>query len=113
MHEWGLSHRLLKLIEEEAQTRQLRRVSRVRLETGALSAAEREALRFNFQIASQGTVAQGAELDIDECPTQAFCPGCLSNVMITFSDQACPRCQMQALTPLGGEVLRITELVAS
>jgi hydrogenase nickel incorporation protein HypA/HybF len=113
MHEWGLTRRLLKLIEDEAQAQCLTRVSRVRLETGALNAAERESLRFNFATAARGTVAEDAVLDIVEAPVKALCPNCLSEVMITGHDQACPHCQTQALTPLDGETVRITELVAT
>lgn len=92
--------------------RHLTRVKRVRLETGALSDAEREALRFNFETAALGTVAEAAELDIVECPARAICPACLSEVMIMHHDQACPHCQAQPLTPVEGETLRVTELVA-
>ena len=113
MHEWGLARRLLKLIEDEARTRRLNRVSRVRVETGALDAAEREALRFNFETAARGTVAEAAELDIVEHPARAICPACLREVMMTFHDQACPYCQAQPLTPVDAEALRITELVAT
>jgi len=113
MHEWGLTRRLLKLIEDEAQARCLTRVSRVRLETGALNADECEALRFNFATAARGTVAEDAVLDIVAVPVKALCPGCLREVTITGHEQACPHCQGQALTPLHGDSVRITELVAS
>lgn len=113
MHEWGLSRRLLEFVENEARARRLTRVSRIRLETAVLHAAEREALRFNFHAAAQGTVAQDAELDIEIRPARALCPGCLAEVEITQADQTCPHCGAQALTPLDGEVLRITELVAT
>jgi len=113
MHEWGLTRRLVKLIEDEALARQLAQVKRVRLATGVLGAAEREALRFNFKTAARGTVAQDAELDIDECPAKALCPACLREVLMIEHDQACPYCQAWPLTPLDGEALRITELVAT
>lgn len=113
MHEWGLSRRLLKLIEDEARARQLTRVSRVSLETGALSAVEREALCFNFKTAARGTVAQDADLDIKECPAKALCPACLAEVTMIHHDQACPHCNASPLTPLDGQALRITELVAT
>jgi hydrogenase nickel incorporation protein HypA/HybF len=113
MHEWGLARRLVTLVEDEARARQLTRVKRVRLETGALGAAEREALRFNFRTAAQGTVAQDVELDIVECPAKAMCPACLAEVMMIHHDQACPHCRAWPLTPLDGETLRITELVAT
>jgi hydrogenase nickel incorporation protein HypA/HybF len=113
MHEWGLTRRLIKLVEDEAQARQLAQVKRVRLATGVLNDTEREALRFNFKTAAQGTVAQDAELDIDECPAQALCPSCLREVMMTHHDQVCPHCHTGPLTPIDGETLRITELVAT
>lgn len=113
MHEWGLTRRLVKLVVDEARARSLTRVKRVRLETGALSTTEREALRFNFETAARGTVAEAAELDIVECPAKAICPACLSEVMIMHHDQACPYCQARPLTPIDGETLRVTELVAT
>ena len=88
------------------------RVKRVRLATGVLDDGEREALRFNFKAAARGTVAQDAELDIDECPAKALCPGCLREVLMTHHDQVCPHCQTGPLTPVDVETLRITELVA-
>ena len=114
MHEWGLTRRLIKLVQDEARTRRVTRVTRVCLETGALSAAGREALRFNFETAARGTIAEDAELDIVECPAKALCPACLSEVITTQPDQACPHCQARPLTPLEDEgTLRITELVAT
>ena len=113
MHEWGLSHRLLELVVDEARARRLTRVKRVRLETGALSIREREALRFNFETAARGTVAEDAALDIVECPTRAMCPACLSQVMMTHHDQVCPHCGEHPLTLVDGETLRVTELVAT
>ena len=112
MHEWGLARRLVALVEAEARTRQLIRVKRVRLETDMLGAAEREALLFNFKTAAEGTIAQDAELEIVERPARALCPTCLAEVMMIDHDHVCPRCRAAPLTPLDGETLRITELVA-
>jgi hydrogenase nickel incorporation protein HypA/HybF len=113
MHEWGLARRLLKIIEEEAGARRLTRVSRVHLETGALSDAERESLRFNFAAAARGTVAERAVLDIVERPVSAMCPACSSEVKLTSHEQACPRCGARPLISLDTETLRVTELVAT
>jgi hydrogenase nickel incorporation protein HypA/HybF len=113
MHEWGLTRRLLHVVEEEALARQLTRVKRVRLETGVLSETERDALRFNFKTAARGTVAQDAELDIDELPVKALCPVCHTEVLMTVHDQACTQCQAWPLSPIDGETFRITELVAT
>jgi len=113
MHEWGLTRRLLALVLDEARARSLTQVRRIRLETGALSSREREALCFNFEAAARGTVAENAELDIVERPAKAICPVCLSEVVMTQHDQACPHCRARPLTLVDGETLRVTELVAT
>ena len=113
MHEWGLARRLVTLVEDEARTRQLTRLIRVRLETGMLGAAEREDLRLNFKTAARGTMVQDAELDIVESPAESMCPACLAQVLMVDHDQACPHCRTSPLTPLDGETLRITELVTT
>ncbi len=113
MHEWGLAQRILKQIEDEAQARRLTRISRVRVETAALNAAECEALRFNFESAARDSIAEDAVLDIVAGPGQALCPVCLSEVTIADHHQPCPRCGAQPLTMLHADSVRITELVAT
>ena len=113
MHEMGLTRRLVKLVEDEAQARELTQIKRVRLELGVLAGIEDEALRFNFRAAARGTVAQDAELDIVSCPDRAWCPQCRAEVVVANRDQACPVCNTMPLTPLEPEAVRITELVAT
>lgn len=111
MHEWGLARRLLQLIEDEARARRLTRVGRVRL-CGALNPAECETLRFNFLAAARGTVAEQAELEIESRPVQGRCPACGCEVPMSDHHQPCPRCRMQILAPVDGNLLRIVELAA-
>jgi len=111
MHEWGLTRRLLQLVEDEAKALRLTRISRVRL-CGAMNPAEFDTLRVNFLAAARGTVAQEAELEIESCPVPGRCPACGCETLIRDHHQRCPRCGGEPLVALGDELLRIVELTA-
>ncbi|HEX4062380.1 MAG TPA: hydrogenase maturation nickel metallochaperone HypA [Streptosporangiaceae bacterium] len=51
-------------------------VSCVRLEIGALSGVVADALRFSFELATEGTNLQGATLEITEIAARCRCRAC-------------------------------------
>lgn len=61
MHELGIAMEVVDIVTRRAAGAQIRRVV---LEVGALTAVQPEALTFSFQLASEGTNAQGAALEI-------------------------------------------------
>jgi hypothetical protein len=63
MHELGLTMNIVAICEEHAAGR---KVTRVRLELGTLSAVMADALRFCFDVVAAGTVVEGATLEIVE-----------------------------------------------
>ena len=63
MHELGLTRRIVSIVTAHAGPR---RVLRVRLAIGPHTCVEREALRFYFGIAVQGTALAGASLEFLE-----------------------------------------------
>ncbi len=63
MHELGLTRNIVSIVAEHAGAQ---RVRRVRLAIGALACVERESLTFCFGIVAEGTVLDGAELEIIE-----------------------------------------------
>ena len=60
MHELGIAQEVVALVAADARGT----VTRVVLEIGKLSAVLPEAIRFCFDLCSDGTVVAGAELDI-------------------------------------------------
>lgn len=76
MHELSIAQSLLEILEQEAKARGAAKVTRVKLRIGALSGVVREALEFAFEVASGGTVAEGASLEIEEVPVRIRCPRC-------------------------------------
>ena len=69
MHELGIAQEVVALVAEHARGK----VTRVVLEIGKLSAILPDAIRFCFDLCSEGTVVAGAELDIIEVPGRARC----------------------------------------
>jgi len=68
MHELSLAEGVLQVIEDAARAQAFSRVTMVFLELGEHAAVEREALAFCFDVVTQGSVAEGARLEISNLP---------------------------------------------
>ena len=76
MHELTLCQSAFDIIEQQAQANNVKRVTGVWLEIGALSCIEESAVHFCFEIVCRGSVAEGCELHITTQPAQAWCWDC-------------------------------------
>ena len=65
MHELGLTRNIVAICAEHAGGR---RVTRVRLEIGDEAAVMPDAIRFCFDVVAQGTLVEGARLEIIATP---------------------------------------------
>ncbi|MBI1209158.1 MAG: hydrogenase maturation nickel metallochaperone HypA [Azospirillum sp.] len=110
MHELSLAQGIIDVIREQAATQSFARVRRVRLQIGALSHVEPESIAFCFDAACRDTVAEGARLEIERPPGQAYCLACAATVTIAARPDPCPRCGGHQLMVVGGDELRVLEL---
>lgn len=110
MHEMALSASVLRIIEEQAAAEGFRHVRSVVLEVGALAAVDPEALRFSFEAAARGGLAEGARLEIEVPPGEAWCADCERTVTIDERIAPCPRCGAYGLKVTGGDQMRVREL---
>ena len=110
MHELSLCMALIRVIEDQQRRQPFRRVRTVRLAVGALAGVEIEALRFGFTVAAQGTLAEGAVLEIEQPPGQAVCLDCSAVVEVRDREEPCPQCGSYFLRVRGGTDLRVVEL---
>lgn len=76
MHELSLCQSAVEIIQRQAEQHDVKRVTAVWLEIGALSCVEENAVRFSFEIVCHGTVAQGCDLHIVYKPARPWCWGC-------------------------------------
>ena len=110
MHEMALCESILQILEEESGKQGYSRVKAVRLEIGALSCVEKEALRFNFEVITQGSLAEGASLELLDVPGQAWCMPCGQAVEMGSLVDPCPLCGGFQVQVTGGEELQIRDL---
>jgi hydrogenase/urease nickel incorporation metallochaperone HypA len=66
MHELSIAVNIVEIAEEEAARNNAIRVQAVRLRLGSLAGVAKEALRFSYAIACEGTSLEGSQLLIDD-----------------------------------------------
>lgn len=110
MHEMALTEGILDLVEDEAKTAGFKSVKVVRLEVGSLSHVSVEALRFCFDSVTQGSIAEGAVLDIVTIDGAGWCLDCSQTVALAERFGACPLCGNYHVQMTAGDDLRLKEL---
>ena len=110
MHELSLAEGVLRICEDHAQRAGAEKVVVVRVEIGALSHVDADALAFSFEAVVRGTLAQGAQLEIDRVPGKAWCHDCGHEVTVASLVDACPDCGGFKLQVTGGEEMRVKEM---
>ena len=110
MHELSLCQSAVKIIQRQAEQHDVKRVTAVWLEIGALSCVEESAVRFSFEIVCHGTVAQGCDLHIVYKPAQAWCWDCSQVVEIHQHDAQCPLCHGERLRVDTGDSLIVKSI---
>ncbi len=110
MHEMSLCEGVLQIIENESQRMAFSSVRGVTLEIGLLSQVEPEAMRFCFDVVCNGSIAEGATLNIIQNPGQAWCMQCADSKTISQRGTACPDCGSYQLQVTGGDEMRVKSL---
>ncbi|MDF5722060.1 MAG: hydrogenase maturation nickel metallochaperone HypA [Rhizonema sp. PD37] len=106
MHELGITQNIVAIVAENAQDK---KVKRVLLEIGKLSAIMPDAISFCFDICTLGTVLEGATLEILETPGLARCRQCNAEISLEKPFGSCS-CGSMQLDLIAGEELKIKEI---
>ncbi len=106
MHELGITQNIVAIVTEHAKGA---KVQRVLLEIGKLSAIMPDAIRFCFDICIQGTVLEGAILEILEIPGLGRCRQCGAEIYLDKAFGIC-NCGSVQLDLITGEELKIKEI---
>ncbi len=111
MHEMGIVQSIMDILEQQAQTHGAKRIVKVSLEFGALTAIMPESIRFAFEVLSRGTVAEGAELHVTMIPILARCYDCGHEQVMDQYQPHCPACESGALQIIQGrDEMRIASM---
>lgn len=106
MHELAIAESICAIVEESSAGR---RVARVVVEVGKLSAVMPEALRFSFDAVTDGTSLAGAELVLVERRAEARCRACAVVFEPEFVVAQCA-CGSVDVEWMSGDQLRVLEM---
>ncbi|MGU3500404.1 hydrogenase maturation nickel metallochaperone HypA/HybF [Mycobacterium sp. C31M] len=109
MHEMAITQSVVEAVCEHAAGR---RVLSVKVEIGALCAVVPDSMRFCFDLATEGTVADGARLDLDIPPCTARCRDCGTHFAVAYPILLC-RCGSADVEVLTGRELKILSMEVS
>lgn len=109
MHELSITSNIVAIVNERAQGTQ---VTKVTLQVGQLTAVLPDAIRFCFDLVAQGTVLEGAQLEIIHVPGSGRCRVCGLDMEIQHLSGRCS-CGSLDIERLSGEELMITEMVTA
>jgi len=119
LHELTIVRNLLRIVEEKARVYGVKQITGIRLVVGELNLVVPETLHFCFEVASRGTVAQGATLEIKEVPLEFQCNNCGHHFSLSSRKEissgeeggmGCPHCHGQELEIRAGRELYLESM---
>ena len=113
MHELSLMGNTLATVFEEARRNNAEKIDALRMKVGAMSGVVPEALEFAFQALTEGTIAEGARLDIDKVPITCYCKLCKLEFEPEPYSYVCPSCREASMEIRRGRELEIVSIEVS
>ena len=112
MHELSVCLSILDQVRSLAAERNANRVQRIELRIGPLSGVEVDLLRSAWPMASAGTIAVDADLQIDEADIVVRCESCSSETAAVANRLVCGECGDFRTTVISGDemILQRVEL---
>jgi hydrogenase nickel incorporation protein HypA/HybF len=107
MHELSIAQALVDIVERHASGR---RVTAVEVRVGALRQVVPDALRFAFPLVAAGTVAEGAELTLEQVAAAGRCRTCGIESELDAFPLCCRACGAWDIEITRGEELCVEAL---
>jgi hydrogenase nickel incorporation protein HypA/HybF len=107
MHELAICQALMNQIEHIAAERNARSVVSIVIGMGPLSGVEAQLLKHAYPVASAGTVAEGAELVIENLPVRVKCAQCGTESDALPNKLVCKVCGDWRTTLISGDELML------
>lgn len=111
MHELGLARGIVDLATAAASNAGASRVVGIRVAVGRLAGVESGALLFSFDIAAEGTPAEGARLEITDVPVAIWCAPCNAEQELPGVTRfRCPTCDTPSGVIRRGKELEVSSI---
>ena len=100
MHELSIVEALLETIVPKAEEAGAKKILEVNFHIGEMSGIVPSCIEDYFALASKGTIAEGAKLNLKTVPVKIVCEGCGFEGIPDKNNYCCPSC--------GGFQIRLT-----
>jgi hydrogenase nickel incorporation protein HypA/HybF len=111
MHEVSIAIAICEEVTQRATSERAKRIVAVRLRAGELTGIVSDALRFAWEVVTEGTIAAGSQLEIERIPVQINCRTCSSvQAPIAANALLCARCGTPAAEIVRGRELEVTAM---
>lgn len=110
MHEVSIMTEAVRMAAETARAAGAQRVTGLRLRVGTLSGAVPEAMQFAWEVVCEGTIAAGAQLEIESVPAAAWCVKCEAEFASSKCFNECPTCHTVSRELRRGRELEIVSV---
>ena len=110
MHELSLATSLVEQVENILKERDFRKVITVSVSMGKFSGVERESFEFCFPLVCEGTLVEGAKLEVVEVPVTLECQSCSKKTVIEEPVLVCGSCGSSSVQIVAGREFVISSL---
>lgn len=120
MHEFSTAVSIIEAVKRAAKSYDATKVVGITLQIGKLSMLNHDQLVFGMEIASKGSVAEGAKVTIEPLPTKIRCRQCCIESEVTqegalyeiLSSLTCSQCQTKDVEVIQGRECIIKDIQA-
>jgi hydrogenase nickel incorporation protein HypA/HybF len=110
MHELSITESVLEIALRHARQAQAQQIVRLNLLIGDLSSIVDESVQFYWDIVSQDTIAEGAELHFERVPGSLRCLNCDHTFPLNGQSFTCPACGDTRVVAEGGNEFRLESI---
>lgn len=110
MHEMGIISGVIDSVIPAAEQAGALRVLKVTLSVGEMTEAIDDSLYFAFEVLSEGTLCEGAELEINHVKPRSICFECGNEFEHDRFHRACPKCGSYETQLIAGRELAIDSI---
>lgn len=110
MHELAITEGIIEAAVPEAERHGAKKILEIRLKIGELSGVLPECIQEYFNIASRGTIAEGARLCVERIPVTIHCNACGYDGEIPKRKIHCPVCDSSEIKLKSGREYYVDSL---
>jgi hydrogenase nickel incorporation protein HypA/HybF len=118
MHELSMAESILTAVIEKSEENHAKKVTKVIIEIGKMAMLNSEQLTFLLDVLTEDTIANEAEIIIEEIPIEIECPKCGFTGQIDSEDfdpytpiAICPECKNFKVNVLNGKDVIVKNII--